>query len=195
MEKSVKFSIFYNYSSLGDVLILSKNINAKFHHFKRRKNVVALFDKDNNLYGYNIFKINKMMKIYYKGLLSYPFDSIVDVINIFLVSAGFEKIPYYNFSGIRVGIIKNISSGDICISFIDEEIIIANKNFNLNINDVILYAYPNILLPSLRRADKDDGEIVKEDDLFNNGINDFIILKDKTLVGKDFYKGEIENVK
>ena len=195
MENSVKFSIFYNFNSLGDVLILSKDINRKFHHLERKNNVVALFDKDSNLYGYNIFEINKMMKIYYKGLLSYPFDSIVDIINLFLTSSGFEKIPYYNFSGIRVGVIKQISMNNLIISFGEEEIIIKNKNFNLTVDDVILYGYPNVLLPSLRRTDKEQGEILKENDLFNNNVNEFVILKDKTLIGKDFYKGEIENVK
>lgn len=195
MEKSVRFSIFYNYNALGDVLILSKNLSSKFHHLKQSENVVALYDKDNNLYGYNIFGINKLIKLYYKGLLSYPFDYVVDIINTFLTKAGFTKIPYYNFSGIRVGVIKDINKENIVISFSEEEIIIKNKNFNLSSDDIILYAYPNVLLPSLRRVNNIEGEILKEIDLFNDGLDEYIKLNDKSLIGKDFYKGEIEDVK
>lgn len=192
MEKKIKFSIFYNYESLGDVLILSKDLSAEFHHYIQRHNVFALVDKNDNIYGYNIFDINKYMKIYYKGLLSYPFDGIVDVINSILKKQQFETIPYYNFSGIRVGKIVSINEKEITISFIEEEVVIFNNNLNLNKDDVILYGYHGVLLPSLRRIDVKQGEILKEKDLFIDGNDVYIKLDDDTLIGKDFYKGEIK---
>lgn len=193
MEKKIKFSIFYNYNALGDVLILSKNLDAKYSYHVKKGNVAALYDKDNNLYGYNIFDINKWMKIYYKGLLSYPFDYIVNLINIILSNEGFEKLPPYNFSGVRIGKIIDFDNNGYTVSFGEESVYVTSKDTSLNIGDLILYGYSGVLLPSLRRISKEDGEILKENDLFVDGEVKFILMQDEQLVGKDFYKGELKN--
>lgn len=193
MEKKIKYSIFYNYNNLGDVLLLNNNLSAKCFHNEKRGDVVALYDNENNLYGFNIFNLNKYIKIYEKGLLSYPFDYIVDIINSILINNGFDKIPYYNFSGVRVGIIKSILKDKYTISFNEEEVECFATYDGLKVGDIILYGYYNVLLPSLRRISNKDGEILKEKDLFIDGNNSFVLIKDNNLIGQDFYKGELKN--
>ena len=193
MEKIVKYSLFYNYHNLGDVLLLTNNVGAKCAHVEKKGDVVALYDNDNILYGFNIFNLNNYIKIYEKGLLPYPFDYIVDIVNIILENHGYGKIPYYNFSGVRVGKIKNILSNKYIIDFVDDEITCIGNYNGLHIDDIILYGYPNVLLPSLRRINNSHGEILKENDLFLEGKNEYIFIHDTNLIGQDFYKGKLEN--
>ena len=79
------------------------------------------------------------------------------------------------------------------ISFKEEQVVCSGKYNGVNNGDIILYGYKGVLLPSLRKIEKEDGEILKEKDLFITSNDKYVFLQDETLVGLDFYKGELKN--
>lgn len=100
-----KFSLYYAYKTIGDVLIVNIEPDEFPTSFKRSGDVVAIYSND-KLIGYNIFDISRVIKIKMVGILYHPENVMIDIINSFLANAGLETLGYVTESGFVTGEVK-----------------------------------------------------------------------------------------
>ena len=62
----MKFGMYYNKETIGDVLLVIYKSDVIPAYVEQRNDIVALFDKDNEIVGYNFLNISNSMK---RGLL------------------------------------------------------------------------------------------------------------------------------
>ena len=53
----MKFGMYYNKETIGDVLLVIYKSDVIPAYVKQRNDIVALFDKDNEIVGYNFLNI------------------------------------------------------------------------------------------------------------------------------------------
>ena len=59
----MKFGMYYNKETIGDVLLVIYKSDVIPAYIEQRNDIVALFDKDNEIVGYNFLNISNSMKI------------------------------------------------------------------------------------------------------------------------------------
>lgn len=102
-----RYALYYDYESIGDVLLIVFDSNTIPNVIKRDNDVVSLY-KDDKLIGINIFNISKIMKIKAKGYIPLVSDRVLEVINIILKNSNVAELPAQKDSGFRVAKIVDI---------------------------------------------------------------------------------------
>ena len=103
----MKYALYYDYETIGDVLLVVIKPTVIPTKEVKINDVVALYNKD-ELIGINIFNISKVIKIKAKGLIPLINGDILNVINHILENANLEKLPIQIESGFRVAKIVDI---------------------------------------------------------------------------------------
>ncbi len=102
-----RYALYYDYESIGDVLLIVFDSNTIPNVIKRDNGVVSLY-KDDKLIGINIFNISKIMKIKAKGYIPLVSDRVLEVINTILKNSNVAELPAQKDSGFRVAKIVDI---------------------------------------------------------------------------------------
>lgn len=102
-----RYALYYDYESIGDVLLIVFDSNTIPNVIKRDNDVVSLY-KDDKLIGINIFNISKIMKIKAKGYIPLVSDRVLEVINTILKNSNVAELPAQKDSGFRVAKIVDI---------------------------------------------------------------------------------------
>ncbi len=102
-----RYALYYDYESIGDVLLIVFDSNTIPNVIKRNNDVVSLY-KDDKLIGINIFNISKIMKIKAKGYIPLVSDRVLEVINTILKNSNVAELPAQKDSGFRVAKIVDI---------------------------------------------------------------------------------------
>lgn len=102
-----RYALYYDYESIGDVLLIVFDSNTIPNVIKRDNDVVSLY-KDDKLIGINIFNISKIMKIKAKGYIPLVSDRVLEVINTILKNSNVAELPTQKDSGFRVAKIVDI---------------------------------------------------------------------------------------
>lgn len=103
----MKYALYYDYETIGDVLLVVIKPTVIPTKEVKINDVVALYNKD-ELIGINIFNISKVIKIKAKGLIPLINEDILNVINHILENANLDKLPIQIESGFRVAKIVDI---------------------------------------------------------------------------------------
>lgn len=102
-----RYALYYDYESIGDVLLIVFDSNTIPNVIKRNNDVVSLY-KDDKLIGINIFNISKIMKIKAKGYIPLVSDRVLEVINTILKNSNVPELPTQKDSGFKVAKIVDI---------------------------------------------------------------------------------------
>ena len=102
-----RYALYYDYESIGDVLLIVFDSNTIPNVIKRDNDVVSLY-KDDKLIWINIFNISKIMKIKAKGYIPLVSDRVLEVINTILKNSNVAELPAQKDSGFRVAKIVDI---------------------------------------------------------------------------------------
>lgn len=97
----MKYALYYDYETIGDVLMIVINSQATPDRCEKKDNVAILY-KNDELVGINIFDISKIIKIKAKGFIPLVNEQILGVINHVLENSGLEKLELQKESGFRV---------------------------------------------------------------------------------------------
>lgn len=186
-------SLFYNHHAIGDVLIVIINPILKMTHYDKKDDLVIIYHHD-EIIGYNIFNISKMIKIYHKGLIPSHFKPLMDIINSILKNHQLTTIEYASDEYLVGEVIK-----------------VKNHIADVNINDNTIKCY----------CEYDDVDVcdlvvlLKKDRIYFDGfINEINIdninysiaknsqlgikgnatykVEDKTLINTNLFKGEFK---
>lgn len=98
----MRYGLFFNLDLLGDVLIIKINSGIAKKVIKKN-DIVALFDHEGILIGYNIFNITRLARIKSTGLIVLPPNELINLINSLLLGAGFKKLNQSLDSGFVAG--------------------------------------------------------------------------------------------
>lgn len=102
-----RYALYYDYESIGDVLLIVFDSNTIPNVIKRGNDVVSLY-KDDKLIGINIFNISKIMKIKAKGYIPLVSERVLEVINTILKNSNVAELPAQKDSGFKVAKIVDI---------------------------------------------------------------------------------------
>ena len=100
-----KYSLYYAYKTIGDVLIVNIDADAFPTSSKRIGDVEVIYNNE-KVIGYNIFDISRIIKIKMVGILYHPENVLIDIINSILTNAKQDTLAYVLESGFVVGEVK-----------------------------------------------------------------------------------------
>lgn len=103
-----RYGLYYNYKTIGDVLIIEFIPEFYPNRIVKSNDVVSLY-KDDILIGINIFNISNIIKIKANGIIYKINDKVLEVINSILKNEGLNELSKLNDSGIKVCKIKEIN--------------------------------------------------------------------------------------
>ena len=147
------YAIYYSYKEIGDVVIILFD-NAKNATSTIRKNRVSVIYHDNEIIGYNIFDIKDIIKIKSEGMIYFPSNVLVSIINSVLQNEKLETLEYKTSSGYLIAQVDEIKG-------IDNEKSLLSLSIG---NDIFHSVVKNC---SLKNGDK--VVIVQEGTFLNNG--------------------------
>lgn len=195
-----KFSLYYAYKTIGDVLIVNIEPDEFPTSFKRSGDVVAIYSND-KLIGYNIFDISRVIKIKMVGILYHPENVMIDIINSFLANAELETLGYVTESGFVTGEVKeSIDMDGKYLNMIDiktqmvaglsktalatgEKVVIAKIGTTLRNNKVVKQMVGDFGIA--------DCYICSGKDVFYDESESPLILDNDVESGMDFFKIEV----
>lgn len=96
------YRLFYNYHTLGDVLMIVFNNQKRATHLDKRNDVTLIYS-DFELIGINLFNISKIVRIKAQGMIVSPAKEFLEVINHILKNEGLEPLSEQSESGFVVG--------------------------------------------------------------------------------------------
>lgn len=190
------YSLFYSYKNIGDVLLVvfDNDLKATSHI---RKGQVEVIYHDEQIIGYNIFDISKIIKIKTQGLIYLPSKELVAIINSILKNNDVEELANPTSSGYIIGEVVDITNkGDKKVVSIDigKEIVKAFTNNEIHIKDKIVVATLHTRLNDGRTVkiiDDTNAFIVTEKDLQISNSNNILFLDVEEENGKDFFTMEM----
>jgi len=97
----MKYAIFYNYKTVGDVLLIVFDSNTIPDKVVSKDDITSLY-KGNQLIGINIFNISETMKIKADGLIPVLNEKVFNVINNILKNHDLQMLDYQAESGFKV---------------------------------------------------------------------------------------------
>ena len=97
----MRYAIFYNYKTIGDVLLIIFDANIIPDNIVRNKDVVILY-KNNKIIGINIFNFSEIIKIKANGLIPVINKKMLSIINDLLKASDIDELPYQEESGFKV---------------------------------------------------------------------------------------------
>ena len=190
------YSLFYSYKNVGDVLLVvfDNDLKATSHI---RKGQVEVIYHEQEVIGYNIFDISKIIKIKTQGLIYLPSKELVAIINSILKNNDIEELANPTSSGYIIGEVVDIANkGDKKVVSIDigKEIVKAFTNNEIHIKDKIVVATLHTRLNDGRTVkiiDDTNAFIVTEKDLQISNSNNILFLDVEEENGKDFFTMEM----
>ena len=147
------YAIYYSYKEIGDVVIILFD-NAENATSSIRKNRVSVIYHNNEIIGYNIFDIKDIIKIKSEGMIYFPSNVLVSIINSVLQNEKLETLEYKTSSGYLIAQVDEIKG-------IDNEKSLLSLSIG---NDIFHSVVKNC---SLKNGDK--VVIVQEGTFLNNG--------------------------
>ncbi|MCR4561631.1 MAG: DUF4479 domain-containing protein [Bacilli bacterium] len=146
------YRLFYNHEVTGDLLLILIDPEKKVDRHVAKDGVVALYNGE-EIVGYNIFSISKIMKIRNDGIIFAPKDEMIDIINNILSNAGFSPLPYCHDSGYKVARISNLEEHPVeekaqivTLSLGDKELTTVSYYKNLEVGKFIVVAVEGTIL-------------------------------------------------
>jgi tRNA-binding protein len=189
-----KYSLFYSYKVIGDVLLVVFNEKAMPTSFIQKSDITVIYH-NSEIIGYNIFNISKIVKIKTKGLIYYPSDVFIDIINSILRNQQLDILAHYSHSGYVIGQVVKLEKDDMQLRphiDVGGKILLGQSVAHINEGDKVVAA--------LIGARLHDGQEVEEKSVpaqihicsnreLNISIDDEIYLVDEDgVVGDDFFK-------
>ena len=189
-----KYSIYYSYKEIGDVLLIIINQKAMPTSFIQNSDVTIIYH-DSEIIGYNIFNISKIVKIKTQGLIYYPSDVFIDIINSILKNHQLDTLAYYSHSGYVIGQVSKLEKDNMLfrpLIDVGDKILIGQSIAHIREGDKVVFA--------LIGARLYDGQEVEETSNptqihlctnreLNISMDDEIYLVDEDgVVGEDFFK-------
>lgn len=102
-----RYGLFYNFKTIGDVLLIVFKPLEIPDEVIKKENVVVL-KKAGEVIGVNIFDISKIMKIKANGFIPLVDDKVLEVINHILENHDIEPLEKLDNSGFKVAKIVDI---------------------------------------------------------------------------------------
>ena len=102
-----RYGLFYNYKTLGDVLLIVFKPTENPDEVIKMDDVVVL-KKNNEVIGINIFNISKIMKIKANGFIPLVEDKVLNIINHILENHQVKPLEKLDNSGFKVAQIVDI---------------------------------------------------------------------------------------
>lgn len=198
------YAIFYNYHTIGDVLLIISDLETKPNRVVKNGDVTSLY-LDDKLIGINIFNISNVLKIKSNGLIVLPLKEMIDVINNILINANVETLEYKKESGFKVGKVLT------CEEHPDSDHMhVLTVDIGSEVLDIVCGA-PNVkggqkvvvatlgttmfdgkkIVPSSLRGIKSNGMLCSPRELHLAGapnVRGILVLDDDAIIGEDFFK-------
>lgn len=198
------YAIFYNYHTIGDVLLIISDLETKPNRVIKNGDVTSLY-LDDKLIGINIFNISNVLKIKSNGLIVLPLKEMIDVINNILINANVETLEYKKESGFKVGKVLT------CEEHPDSDHMhVLTVDIGSEVLDIVCGA-PNVkegqkvvvatlettmfdgkkIIPSSLRGIKSNGMLCSPRELHLEGapnVRGILVLDDDAIIGEDFFK-------
>ncbi len=198
------YAIFYNYHTIGDVLLIISDLETKPNRVIKNGDVTSLY-LDDKLIGINIFNISNVLKIKSNGLIVLPLKKMIDVINNILINANVETLEYKKESGFKVGKVLT------CEEHPDSDHMhVLTVDIGSEVLDIVCGA-PNVkegqkvvvatlgatmfdgkkIVPSSLRGIKSNGMLCSPRELHLEGapnVRGILVLDDDAIIGEDFFK-------
>lgn len=187
------YALYYSYKGMGDVLLIVFDNDLATTKSETIGNVVALYNND-KLIGYNIFDIKDVIKIKSQGLIYYPSEQFLSVINSILENAKLPTLDPKENSGYFIGQIIEMKGEVVQLN---DGFVALSKDQSLKVGNKVVFASVGTYL--------NNGKVVKETNekgfrinahICTNkelGINDddtILVLDEDEQVGKDFFSLE-----
>ena len=196
-----KYSLYYAYKTIGDVLIVNIEPDLNPTSFKRNGDVVAIYNEE-KLIGYNIFNFSRVVKIKMVGILYHPENVMIDIINSMLLNAGLDTLAYVKESGFVVGEVKEcfmLEKDYMAIIDIKSSMVAGLSKVELNQGDKVVVAKEGTSLRDGKIVKQRAGEFGMTDchicsgkDVFFDETETPLILDKDIETGIDFFKIEVE---
>lgn len=198
------YAIFYNYHTIGDVLLIISDLETKPNRVIKNGDVTSLY-LDDKLIGINIFNISNVLKIKSNGLIVLPLQKMIDIINNILINANVETLEYKKESGFKVGKVLT------CEEHPDSDHMhVLTVDIGSEVLDIVCGA-PNVkegqkvvvatlgttmfdgkkIVPSSLRGIKSNGMLCSPRELHLEGapnVRGILVLDDDAIIGEDFFK-------
>ncbi len=198
------YAIFYNYHTIGDVLLIISDLETKPNRVVKNGDVTSLY-LDDKLIGINIFNISNVLKIKSNGLIVLPLKEMIDVFNNILINANVETLEYKKESGFKVGKVLT------CEEHPDSDHMhVLTVDIGSEVLDIVCGA-PNVkegqkvvvatlgttmfdgkkIVPSSLRGIKSNGMLCSPRELHLEGapnVRGILVLDDDAIIGEDFFK-------
>lgn len=201
----MEYGCYYNYKTIGDVLLIEFKVNEYPTKVVKKDDVVALYNNNDELVGINIFNISNVVKIKADGFIHHLNKEVLDVINSILKNAGIKELNYQEGSGFKVAKIIDIEehpdSEHLHICKVDvgekEPLQIVCGAFNARLDLKCVCALPYTFMPDGKEIIP--GKLLKVDSygMLCSGrelglpgyekIHGLLELDDTYEVGKDFF--------
>lgn len=196
----MNYSMFYNFHHLGDILLISFE-NKNVTHHERKGQIEVLYHHE-EVIGYNIFDVSKIMKIKVDGLIILPPNALIDAINSLLVEQGLTRLPYIKKSSFVVGEIVTSKLEDTIYLLdvkIDGKTIKVISKENVPIGTKVVVAVIGATLFDNSRIDvslingvKIEGHLCTKKDINMDDSDELIVVDDDVAVGTDFFTQEVK---
>ena len=191
------YSIFYSYKGIGDVLIVIFNNESKPTHHERKGQVEVIYHEQ-EVIGYNIFDISKIIKIKTSGLIYLPSKELISIINALLRNNGLEELEVQTNSGYIIGEVVDIKpyqEKKIVSVDIGKEVVKAYTKEVINLKDKVVVATLGTRLNDSRivkMIEDTNAFICTEKDLQISESDTILILDNEEENGKDFFTMEMK---
>ena len=161
------YAIYYSYKEIGDVVIILFD-NAKNATSSIRKNRVSVIYHNDEIIGYNIFDIKDIIKIKSEGMIYFPSNVLVSIINSVLQNEKLETLEYKTSSGYLIAQVDEIKGIDnekflLSLSIGNDIFHSVVKKCSLKIGDKVVIVQEGTFL--------NNGEMFKETNYENIKIN------------------------
>lgn len=192
-----QYSIFYSYKGIGDVLIVIFNNESKPTHYERKGQVEVIYHEQ-EVIGYNIFDISKIIKIKTSGLIYLPSKELISIINALLRNNGLEELEVQTNSGYIIGEVVDIKpyqEKKIVSVDIGKEVVKAYTKEVINLKDKVVVATLGTRLNDSRivkTIEDTNAFICTEKDLQISESDTILILDNEEENGKDFFTMEMK---
>lgn len=200
----MKYGMFYNFETVGDILMIVFDSVSLPTKVVKKNDVVALY-KDSTLIGYNFLNISKDIKIKANGLIPICNHKVTDILNHILVNEGFEKLDYLDHSGFVVAKIIEMEDHPESEHLHVLKVDVGNNNilqivcgsFNAKVGLKVVCATPFTFMPNGLQIIPNELLGVSSNGMLCSGrelnfpgyenIRGLYILDDKYNVGDDFF--------
>ena len=196
-----KYSLYYAYKTIGDVLIVNIEPDLVPTSSTRNGDVVAIYN-DEKLIGYNIFNFSRVVKIKMVGILYHPENVMIDIINSMLTNAGLDTLAYVKESGFVVGEVKEcfmLEHDYMAMIDIKNAMVAGLSKVELNQGYKVVVAKEGTTLRDGKIVKQRVGEFGMTDchicsgkDVFFDETETPLILDKDIETGIDFFKIEVE---